>query len=98
LPTLDTERSEQTPDDNGADAKSACVALVAVATRAQWSEPPALRWSRPDSMFVTHLIATAAQDPQTRSLRRGSFAEAQTAYGAKPNPASNVGRRTRQTI
>jgi hypothetical protein len=59
----------------------------------------ALRWrSRPDSIFITHLIATAEQVPQTRSLRRASAADAQTAYGATQHPIRRAGIRTRQII
>jgi hypothetical protein len=59
----------------------------------------ALRWrSRPDSIFITHLIATAEQVPQTRSLRRASAADAQTAYGATQRPIRYAGIRTRQIV
>jgi hypothetical protein len=54
--------------------------------------------TRPDSGFVTQLIATAAQAPQTRSLRRGSLADAQTAYGASQIRRYGTGFRTRQTV
>jgi hypothetical protein len=37
---------------------------------------------RPDASFVTQLIATANQIPETRTLRRGSTADAQVAYRA----------------
>jgi hypothetical protein len=45
-------------------------------------------------MFVTHLIATAEQAPQTRRSRRATFADAQTAYCQSPAH----GGRTRQII
>jgi len=35
---------------------------------------------RPDPTFVAHLIATAEQLPQTRSLRRATPADALSAY------------------
>jgi hypothetical protein len=35
---------------------------------------------RPDASFLTQLIATAENSPQTRTLRRASSADAQTAY------------------
>ena len=54
--------------------------------------------ARPDSIFVTHLIATAEQVPQTRSLRRASAADAQSAYSAIRHPVPGAGRRMRQTI
>jgi hypothetical protein len=48
--------------------------------------------TRPDPSFVTHLIATAAQMPQTRTLRRASPEDAESSYRSvadqnKPRPA-----------
>jgi hypothetical protein len=80
-----------------ADEKPACVALVPMVSSAQWSRP-SQQSSRPDSTFLTHLIATAAQDPQTRTLRRASPADAQTAYRANARGVQSAGIRTRQTI
>jgi hypothetical protein len=80
-----------------ADAKPPCVALVSMVTSAQGSRahiPP----PRPDPIFVTHLIATAEQAPQTRSMRRGTPADAQTAYGANRHHTLGAGIRTRQVI
>jgi hypothetical protein len=54
--------------------------------------------ARPDPTFLTHLIATADQAPQTRSMRRGSIEDAQTAYGAHPRERRSVTRRTRQLV
>ena len=98
---LSTGRPEQTVDDGVlADAKPACVALVPVVTSAQWSQIPGKQQSRPNSTFVTHLIATAERAPQTRSLRRATPADAQAAYGARWHKAQapGVGIRTRQII
>ncbi len=81
-----------------ADAKPACVALVPVTTSAQWSRTYGLEPSRPNSIFVTHLIATAEQVPQTRSLRRATPADAQTAYRANQHQIPGAGVRTRQII
>ena len=53
---------------------------------------------RPDPTFITHLIATADRAPQTCLLRRGSLADAQTAYGSHPQERRSVVRRTRQVI
>ena len=93
----DVDRSEQALDGEVLDAdEPGCVGLVPVT--------PSLRSipkgpiSRPDSSFVTHLIATAAQAPQTRSLRRGSLADAQIAYGAGQTRRYGTGFRTRQSI
>jgi hypothetical protein len=92
---LDSDRSEQILDgDVVDDAAPGCVDLVPVASSVRWSAKPAP--SRPAATFVTHLIATAEQAPQTRGLRRASPADAQIAYG--PHPQPRVGFRTRQVI
>jgi hypothetical protein len=93
----DLGRPEETGDGLLAEAKPPCVALVPMVQSAQWS-PAHIRLPRPDPTFVTHLIATAEQVPQTRSLRRGTVADAQTAYGASPHHAIVAGIRTRQII
>ena len=94
---LDVERSEQaldgevlSPDEPG------CVELVPVTPSVRWMPKGPI--ARPDPGFVTQLIATAAQAPQTRSLRRGSLADAQTAYGARQPLRHGTGFRTRQTV
>jgi hypothetical protein len=93
---LGSGRPEQTVE-NGvlADAKPPCVALVPTVSSAQRSRPPS-QLPRPDSIFVTHLIATAEQVPQTRTLRRATAADAQTAYSAHHIQAAGI--RTRQII
>ena len=78
------------------DSGSACVELVPITQSLQGSPRP--RLARPDPGFVAHLIATAAQAPQTRHLRRASLADAQTAYGASQSPRPPIGSRTRQVI
>jgi hypothetical protein len=81
-----------------AGVEPACVALVPIA--------PALRREtanpclpRPDPCFVTQLIATAEQAPQTRTLRRATVADAQAAYRSVTdhNHATTTGIRTQQT-
>jgi len=94
---LGTERSEDILDGEVLDADApACVELVPVIQTVQLSPKPVL--ARPDPVFVTHLIAMADQAPQTRSLRRGSLEDAQTAYGARMQERRSVVRRTRQVI
>jgi hypothetical protein len=67
--------------------------LVPVTQSVSWSpRPPA----RPDSTFLTQLIATAEQAPQTCRLRRGSPADAQTAYGAGEVRRAGTGFRSRE--
>jgi hypothetical protein len=96
---LSSGRPEQAADDGTpADARLACVALVPTAPSAQWSPASRKPLSRPSSIFITHLIATAEQAPQTRSLRRATAADAQIAYGANQHPVGRAGFRTRQTI
>jgi hypothetical protein len=54
--------------------------------------------TRPDPSFVAHLIATQAQLPQTRTLRRAAPSDALSAYTAQPRPLAVTGSRTRQVI
>lgn len=56
--------------------------------------------SRPDPTFLTHLIAMAEQDPQTRVLRRAAISDVEAAYRASANQnqaAQPNGRRTYRT-
>jgi hypothetical protein len=95
----DSERPEPTGDDGIlSDAKPACVTLVPMAQPAPRTQHLSQPLPRPDSTFVTHLIATAEQVPQTRSLRRATLADAQSAYGARRHTAQGAGVRTRQII
>ena len=94
---LDVDRSEQVLDGEVLDAdEGGCVALVPVTQSVHWTPKGPI--VRPDSGFVTQLIATADQAPQTRSLRRGSLADAQTAYGVSVQERRSVIRRTRQVV
>ena len=94
---LDTDRSEDILDGEVLDAeRSVCVALVPVTQTVHWSRKAAI--APPDPTFLTQLIATAEHDPQTRSLRRASIEDAQTAYGAHPQERRSVTRRTRQVV
>ena len=94
---LDIDRSEEILEGEFVNAdEPACVELVPVTQSVHWSPKPAL--ARPDPTFVTHLIATADQAPQTRSLRRASLADAQTAYGASQTRRYGTGFRTRQVV
>src|SRR5258706_4987200 len=96
---LSNGRPEQTVDDGVvADAKPACVALVPVIASARWSQTSGLQPSRPNSIFVTHLIATAEQVPQTRSFRRATPPHPQPPYRANHHQPLAPRLRTRQTI
>ena len=78
------------------DTPSASVALVPLAAPVEIL--PKTPRTRPDPSFVTQLIATADQAPQTRAMRRGSSADAQAAYGPHISERRSVTRRTRQII
>jgi len=92
------DRPEPAVDDSVVvEAKPASVALVPVTGSAESPHSFHWRWS-PNSIFVTHLIATAEHDPQTCGLRRATFADAQTAYHASQSPIRGAGSRTRQII
>jgi hypothetical protein len=94
---MSTDRPEQVLDDGVlADARPACVALVPMVATAQWSRTSSHQLSLSSSTFVAHLIATAEHVPQTRSLRRATPADAQTAYSA--NQYQGAGLRARQII
>jgi hypothetical protein len=96
---LSNDRPEQTAIEPAvADQTPACVALVPVAAAAQWSRVADHPLSRAD--FVTQLIATAEHVPQTRSLRRGTSADAEAAYAASSHYAAvhGTGIRTRQIV
>ena len=94
---LDIDRTEQILNGEVLDAEgSTCVELVPLTQPVQWSRKSAT--ARPDPSFLTHLIATADQAPQTRSLRRASNEDALMAYGAHPQERRSVTRRTRQVV
>jgi len=68
------QQSNDTPlQENGG------ASLPAVVTR-DASSVTSFVVTRPDPFFVTQLIATAVQMPQTRTLRRASAEDAQTSY------------------
>ncbi len=93
----DGDQADQMADDSVAvDAGPACTALVPVVPTAQWSR--SRPHPRPNSIFVTHLIATVEQVPQTRSLRRASASDANAAYTANRHPLVRTGLRQRQIV
>ena len=81
-----------------ADAKSPCVALVSIVTAAKWSPISSSQLSLSNSTFVAHLIAPAEHVPQTRSLRRATPADAQSAYSTNQHRLQGAGIRARQII
>lgn len=78
------------------DIPAASVELVPLSACADVR--PKLPLNRPDASFVAQLIATAEHAPQTCSLRRGSHADAQAAYGPPLRERRSVMRRTKQII
>jgi hypothetical protein len=93
-----TDRAGQVDDGVLADAKRPCVALVPMVTAAKWSSISSSQLSLSDSIFVAHLIATAEHVPQTRSLRRATPADAQSAYSTNQHRLHGAGMRARQFI
>jgi hypothetical protein len=87
---------EDTQEDGvTAEANPPCVALVPVAETAHWSSP--IRpLPRPNSNFVTQLIATVEQAPQTRTLRRATASDARAAYTANRQRIAGPGLKARQ--
>ena len=79
------------------DAKPPCVALVPVVTAAKWSQISSSQLSLSNSTFVAHLIATAEHVPQTRSLRRATPADAQSAYSTNQHRLQGAGIRARRS-
>ena len=93
LTMLDGEWIERAVDDDASvDAKPACVALVPWVETTQWSHSRPL--PRPNSIFITQLIATVEQDPQ--ASRQVTAFDANAAYTA--NRLHGVGIRARQII
>ncbi len=80
---------ETVADSAGAGDNIRSAALVAVSPP-QRSAPPSSHWSRPDPNFIAHLIATAEQSPQTRTLRRAEVSDVEAAYRAVTNQNAAV--------
>jgi hypothetical protein len=96
---MEYDHTEQMDDDGvTAEANPPCVALVPVTETAQWAKPPIRPLPRPNSIFVTHLIATVEQDPQTRSLRRASASDANAAYTSSRTRITSTGLKARQVV
>jgi hypothetical protein len=95
---MSTDRTESDREESAAsDAKPACTALVPLACTERRARRRWYLWA-PDPVFVTHLIAEAQQVPQACRMRRGSLADAQSAYGVRQTPIQNAGSRMRQVV
>ena len=83
-----TDHDTQTPDFRNSDTLThpASTALVVVegsgGAERRTGDRRTFSIVHPDASFVTQLIATAAQMPQTRGLRRASPEDAQVSYRA----------------
>ena len=89
--------NEQEIDDGVfEDVEPPCVALVPTTQDLRWASK--LPLPRPDPSFVTQLIATAEQVPQTRTLRRASSADALSAYSTHRPVLGQAVLHTRQII
>jgi hypothetical protein len=93
---FDIDQSEVLDGEITDDLGATGTALVPLAATTHWA--PKVPLPHADPSFVTQLIATAEREPQTRGLRRGSLAEAQSAYGPHDSERRSVTRRTRQII
>ena len=93
---LNVDRSDNIQDGEFVELDEPFHAALVPVTQAEHRSPR--QAPRPDPSFIANLIATADQAPQTRRLRRGSLADAQTAYGASQTRRRDAGFRTRQTI
>lgn len=76
------------------EVESPSAAMVPVEPALHYA--PRLVVTRPDASFVTQLIATAEQLPQTRHLRRAAPADALSAYRAFERRIKDVRVSTRQ--
>ncbi|SED48696.1 hypothetical protein [Bradyrhizobium erythrophlei] len=92
----DIDQSEVLDGEFTDAAGTTGTALVPLAATTHWA--PKIPLAHADPSFVAHLIATAAHEPQTRGQRRGSLADAQSAYGPHVDERRSVARRTRQII
>jgi hypothetical protein len=74
-------------------------ALVPVSRVQERASPERHVPTRPNASFVAHLIATAEQDPQTRTLRRATSADALAAYGrVTARAAATVSNRVNMSL
>ena len=96
LAMFDIDQPEVQDGEAATNRKAECRALVPLAATTHWA--PKIPLVNADPSFVTQLIATAEHEPQTRELRRGSLADAQSAYGPHLSERRSVARRTRQII
>jgi hypothetical protein len=85
---FDREPTDPTYDDNSQTGTQLPAVVQQEPQGACSDDTPSYVRVRPDPSFVTQLIATAAQMPQTRLLRRASPADAHTSYRSVANQNS----------
>jgi hypothetical protein len=93
-----TSRTSQTSPPlrrAGAAVSAGTDALVEV-TPLRRTAPPSYSLLRPDPFFITQLLATAEQSPQTRALRRADVSDVEAAYRAVANQNAAVTGVTRR--
>jgi hypothetical protein len=93
---FDSDEWEVLDDEVTGEPDGTGTALVPLAATTHWA--PKIALPHADSSFLAQLIATAAREPQTRGMRRGSPADAQIAYGPHVSERRSVARRTRQIV
>jgi len=93
---FDIDQADAQDEEAGSNIQPACTALVPLTATTYWA--PKVPLVNADPSFVAQLLATAEHEPQTRRLRRGSPADARTAYDQHLRERRGVARRTRQII
>jgi hypothetical protein len=85
---------EPTADNDATAGKSSCTALVPLVQTAEWSsrsEPP-----RPNSIFVTQLIAAETQNPQASGPGQAAALNAFSAYRTSQHRIEDAGPRAQE--
>jgi hypothetical protein len=82
--------------DEPAAAEAETHALIAIDASAS-SERPFLRTRHPAAPFLTHLIATRMQEPQTRARRRADPEDAVVMYQHRAARVPAIGRTLRRS-
>jgi hypothetical protein len=85
---------EQTAEHAATAGKSSCTALVPLVQTAEWSsrrEPP-----RPNSIFVTQLIAAETQSPHASNPGQAAALNAFSAYRTSQHRVEDAGPRRQE--
>ena len=87
-----TDRRQETVAPTGLHADNDAASVRALVSQEKFRPKAEAALNRHDPSFVTHLIATAEQVPQTRALRRASVEDAMSYYDAMSKVASSASR------